>query len=214
MLLADRVTGIAAAPGSMGTGTIWTETDVVDGAWYLDPAGRMPAGIISEAGQADLLLISWLGVDLLTKGERIYRLLGCEITYHGSLPEPGNTLRYQITIDGHGEHDGIRLFFFHYDCYVGDELKLTGPEWSGGLLHRRRTRQHRRRDLSNRHSPPTSSLPHPRPAGTRTPKPSQIHLFDKVSDLREGYVKTELSIHEDDWFFDGHFKNDRACRGP
>ena len=36
---------------------IWTETDVRDDSWYLHE-GRMPAGIMIEAGQADLLLIS------------------------------------------------------------------------------------------------------------------------------------------------------------
>ena len=41
----------------MGTGTIWTETDVRADSWYLDTTGRMPAGIMIEAGQADLLLI-------------------------------------------------------------------------------------------------------------------------------------------------------------
>ena len=45
--------------------------------------GRMPAGIMIESGQADLLLISWLGIDSLNQGERVYRLLGCELTYHG-----------------------------------------------------------------------------------------------------------------------------------
>src|SRR6185503_16195597 len=115
LLLADRVTGIDATAGSMETGTIWTETTVAPDRWYLDYAGRMPAGIMIEAGQADLLLISWLGIDLLNRGERVYRLLGCELTYHGSPPLPGETLRYEIHIDGHGEHGGIRLFFFHYD---------------------------------------------------------------------------------------------------
>ncbi|WP_073839326.1 beta-ketoacyl synthase N-terminal-like domain-containing protein [Micromonospora sp. CB01531] len=125
MLLADRVTGIDAVPGSMGTGTIWTETDVTPDAWYLDATGRMPAGIQIEAGQADLLLISWLGADLHTMGERVYRLLGCELTFHGSPPVPGDTLRYEIHIDGHAEHNDVHLFFFHYDCHIGDELRLT-----------------------------------------------------------------------------------------
>ncbi|MDX3633215.1 beta-ketoacyl synthase N-terminal-like domain-containing protein [Streptomyces europaeiscabiei] len=134
MLLADRVTGIDAEPGSMGTGTVWTETDVRLDSWYLDPCGRMPASLMVEAGQADLLLISWLGVDLLNRGERVYRLLGCELTYHGSPPLPGETLRYEIHIDGHGEHGGVRLFFFHYDCYVGDELRLSMREGQAGFF--------------------------------------------------------------------------------
>ncbi|MEF9915409.1 beta-ketoacyl synthase N-terminal-like domain-containing protein [Streptomyces sp. P5-A9] len=134
MLLVDRVTRLDAHPGSMGTGTIWTETDVTADGWYLDQAGRMSAGLLIEAGQADLLLISWLGVDLLNKGERVYRLLGCDITFHGSLPHPTETLRYEIHVDGHAEHDGVRLFFFHYDCFVGDELRLSTRNGQAGFF--------------------------------------------------------------------------------
>lgn len=125
MLLVDRVTGIGAVPDSMGTGTIWTETDVAADAWYLDSTGRMPSGLMVEAGQADLLLISYLGVDLSGAGDRVYRLLGCELTYHGSPPAAGETLRFEIQIDGHAEHGGVRLFFFHYDCWVDGELRMT-----------------------------------------------------------------------------------------
>ncbi|MFF1418947.1 beta-ketoacyl synthase N-terminal-like domain-containing protein [Streptomyces sp. NPDC058280] len=141
MLFTDRVTGIdavpaaLAAPGPVRTdGTIWTETDVRPDSWYLDSTGRMPAGLLIEAGQADLLLLSWLGVDLLNRGERAYRLLGCEVTYHGSPPEAGDTLRYEIHIDGHAEHDGIRLAFFHYDCYVDGELRLSVREGRAGFF--------------------------------------------------------------------------------
>src|SRR5690606_28746543 len=35
LLLADRVTGLVGEPGSMGKGTVWTETDVRADAWYL-----------------------------------------------------------------------------------------------------------------------------------------------------------------------------------
>jgi len=43
LLLVDRVTAIEGVAGSMGTGTIRTETDVREDAWYLHD-GRMPAG--------------------------------------------------------------------------------------------------------------------------------------------------------------------------
>ena len=132
MLLADRVTRIEGEPGSMGTGSIQTETDVAADAWYLDPAGRMAAGPFVEAGQADLLLISWLGVDLANPQDRVYRLLGCRVTFHGELPAPGERLRYDISIDRHVEHQGVRLFFFRYACYVGDRLRLTLTEGQAG----------------------------------------------------------------------------------
>jgi len=57
LLLVDRVTDIDANPGTMGKGIVWTETDIDWNSWYLHQ-GRMPPGVMIEAGQADLLLIS------------------------------------------------------------------------------------------------------------------------------------------------------------
>ncbi|HEV2607428.1 MAG TPA: beta-ketoacyl synthase N-terminal-like domain-containing protein, partial [Xanthomonadaceae bacterium] len=118
LLLADRVTGLLGEPDSMGKGVIWTETDVGWDHDYLH-VGHLPAGVLIEAGQADLMLISWLGVDRLNKGERVYRLLGCELTYHGDLPAAGETMRFEIELDGHAAQGDVRLMFFHYDCWNG-----------------------------------------------------------------------------------------------
>ncbi|WP_228993609.1 polyketide synthase [Streptomyces sp. DH8] len=141
MLFADRVTAIDAVPAALALpgpvrtdGRIWTETDVLPDSWYLDATGRMPAGVLIEAGQADLLLLSWLGVDLLNRGERAYRLLGCEVTFHGGPPRPGDTLCFEIHVDGHAEADGVRLAFFHYDCYVDGELRLSVREGQAGFF--------------------------------------------------------------------------------
>ncbi|MEI8258270.1 MAG: fatty acid desaturase, partial [Deltaproteobacteria bacterium] len=133
LLLADRVLGIEGPPGDLGLGTIWTETDVTTDAWYLHE-GRMPAGVMVESGQADLMLISWLGADFLNRGERVYRLLGCELRSHGELPRPGDTLHYQILVDGHAEQDGVRLFFFHYDCWVNGELRMSVRSGQAGFF--------------------------------------------------------------------------------
>ncbi|MCA9535342.1 MAG: 1-acyl-sn-glycerol-3-phosphate acyltransferase, partial [Myxococcales bacterium] len=129
LLLADRVTGIDAEPGTMKKGTVWTETDVREDSWWLNQ-GYMPAGIMIESGQADLFLISYLGVDFLNRGERAYRLLGCELTYHGSLPKPGETLVYEIDVDGHANQGDVRLFFFHYDCVLRDAQGHERPALS------------------------------------------------------------------------------------
>ena len=118
MLLVDRITGIDAKAGVDGQGTIWTETDIVEDAWYMHD-GFMRPGPLIEAGQADLSLISWMGADFRNKDERVYRLLGCELTLHdGGLPKAGDKLQYQIEITGHATLSGVRMFFFQYDCYV------------------------------------------------------------------------------------------------
>jgi len=133
LLLADRVVGIDAEPMGMGKGTIWTETDVGGQPWYLHH-GHMPAGVMIEAGQADLMLISWVGIDQFNRSERVYRLLGCELTYHGDLPKLGETLRFQIELDGHAAQGDVRLMFFHYDCVNGDRPQLSVRQGQAGFF--------------------------------------------------------------------------------
>jgi acyl transferase domain-containing protein/3-hydroxymyristoyl/3-hydroxydecanoyl-(acyl carrier protein) dehydratase len=133
LLLADRVTRLDAEPGSLGLGTIWTETDVLADAWYLHD-GYMPAGIMIEAGQADLMLISYLGIDFVNRGERVYRLLGCTLTYEDDLPAPGETLSYEIHVDGHAQHGATRLFFFHQDCTSAGRPRLTVRDGQAGFF--------------------------------------------------------------------------------
>jgi 3-oxoacyl-(acyl-carrier-protein) synthase/3-hydroxymyristoyl/3-hydroxydecanoyl-(acyl carrier protein) dehydratase/1-acyl-sn-glycerol-3-phosphate acyltransferase len=256
LLLADRVTGIDAVPLSMGTGTIWTETDVTADAWYLTPEGRMPAGVMIESGQADLLLISWLGVDMHNQSERVYRLLGCEGSWHGELPKPGDTLQYDIHVDGHASQGDVRLFFFHYDCRVNGELRLrvrngqagffTEAELadSGGVLW---SPDEEKIDPSWRMDPPARTcekrsfsreellaFARGRPwecfgegwaltrSHVRTPSigPERTIFQHRVTDLDpkggpwgRGYLRAEQDVRPDDWFFDGHFKNDPCMPG-
>jgi 3-hydroxymyristoyl/3-hydroxydecanoyl-(acyl carrier protein) dehydratase len=133
LLLADRVLGIDAIPASFEKGTIWTETDVKSDSWYLHH-GRMPSGIMIESGQADLLLISWLGFDFYNRGERVYRLLGCELTFYGGLPKPHETLHFDIHVDSHAKLGEVRLFFFHYDCHIGDSCRMKVRQGQAGFF--------------------------------------------------------------------------------
>ncbi|MFP4601271.1 MAG: hypothetical protein ACLFVJ_23690, partial [Persicimonas sp.] len=135
LLLVDRMTGIDTEAGQMeNKATIWTETDVTEDAWYMHN-GRMPTGLFVESGQADLMLISWMGVDYKkNKGERIYRLLGCELTFHGGLPEPEETLQFDIHIDGHAHQGPVHIFFFHYNCEVDGQRRLTMRDGQAGFF--------------------------------------------------------------------------------
>jgi 3-hydroxymyristoyl/3-hydroxydecanoyl-(acyl carrier protein) dehydratase len=134
LLLADRVLGIDAEAGAVGQkGVIWTETDIGPDAWYLHN-GRMPVGVLIESGQADLLLVSYLGADFVNKGERVYRLLGCEVTFRAELPQVGETLHYEIHLDGYAQHGPVRIFFFHYDCWSGDQLIFSVREGQAGFF--------------------------------------------------------------------------------
>lgn len=133
LLFADRALLIEGEPGTMKKGRVVTETDVEDDGWYLH-SGRMAPGVVIESGQADLLLISWLGADFLNQSDRVYRLLGCDLTFYGGLPAPGETLTYNIFVDGHAKTGDVRLFFFHYDCYIGDRLLISVRNGQAGFF--------------------------------------------------------------------------------
>lgn len=133
LLLADRVTGLDAEAGKFGKGTIWSESNVEADRWFMHQ-GHMPASIMIESGQADLMLISYMGVDFSNRGERVYRLLGCELTYHGGLPKTGDVAKYDIHMDGHATQGDVRLMFFHSDCRIDDEVRLSVRKGQAGFF--------------------------------------------------------------------------------
>lgn len=133
LLLVDRVTKLEGEAGSMGLGIIHTETDVRRDSWFLH-RDSIPAGLMIEAGQADMLLISWLGIDFHVRGERVYRMLGCDVTFHGQLARSGETLRYEIKITGHARQGDARIFFFQYDCYAGHRLAISMRNGQAGFF--------------------------------------------------------------------------------
>jgi 3-hydroxymyristoyl/3-hydroxydecanoyl-(acyl carrier protein) dehydratase/malonyl CoA-acyl carrier protein transacylase len=134
LLLVDRVTGIDAAPLEEAGGIIWTETDLSNHLDFIHD-GRIRPGPLIECGQADLTLIGWMGADLRNRDERVYRLLGCEITFHeGGLPRVEDTLGFQIEITGHAELGGVRMFFFQYDCRTNDRLAFSVRNGQAGFF--------------------------------------------------------------------------------
>lgn len=134
LLLVDRITGIDAEAGVEGAGVIWTETDLSAGGWYTHD-GRVRPGPLIECGQADLTLIGWMGADLKNQSERVYRLLGCEITFHeGGLPLARDTLKFQIEITQHATFAGVRMFFFQYDCAANGRPAFSVRQGQAGFF--------------------------------------------------------------------------------
>ncbi|MFA6004073.1 MAG: type I polyketide synthase, partial [Elusimicrobiota bacterium] len=124
LMLVDRMVSVSGEPGSMKSGRLVTEHDIHPGAWYLD-GGRIPTCIAVEAGQADLFLSGYLGIDSQTQGLRVYRLLDAEVTFHRGLPGPGEVIRYDIKIDHFTRHNDVWLFFFSFESTVGGQPLLS-----------------------------------------------------------------------------------------
>jgi len=122
-LLVSRVTQLDAKLGEFKPSTITTEYDIPENAWYTTD-GQIPWAVAVESGQCDLMLISYLGIDFDCKGEQVYRLLDCTLTYLDDMPLEGQTLRYEIFINSFAKHDQNLLFFFNYECFVGNKMVL------------------------------------------------------------------------------------------
>ncbi len=133
LMLVDRIISIEGEKGSLGSGRVVTEHDVLPEAWYLD-GGRAPVCISVEAGQADLFLCSYLGIDHAVKGERAYRLLDAEVQFHRGLPLPGDVIRYEIEIEKFVHQGDTFLFFFSFEGFIGNDHLISMTNGCAGFF--------------------------------------------------------------------------------
>jgi 3-hydroxymyristoyl/3-hydroxydecanoyl-(acyl carrier protein) dehydratase/malonyl CoA-acyl carrier protein transacylase len=131
--LVDRVLTIEGEPLSLEPGRVVTDHLVHKGRWYLEH-DRIPACISIEAGQADLFLSGFLGIDFKTRGLACYRLLDAAVTFHRELPNVGDQIRYDIRIDHFFRQGDTYLFRFRFDGTVNGEPLLTMRDGCAGFF--------------------------------------------------------------------------------
>jgi len=133
LMLCDRIMAVEGTPRSLAHGRLITEHDVLHDGWYLD-AGRIPTCIAVEAGQADLFLSGWLGIDFQTRGLAVYRLLDAVVTFHRGLPEPGTVIRYDIRIERFFRQGETYLFRFSFEGTVAGQPLLSMKDGCAGFF--------------------------------------------------------------------------------
>lgn len=133
LMLVDRILEIEGEPHSMSHGRVVTEHDVREGLWYLD-AGRIPTCVAVEAGQADLFLSAFLGIDAQTKGLAVYRLLDATVTFHDRLPTVGAVIHYDIRIERFFRQGDTWLFRFAFDATVDGQPLMTMRDGCAGFF--------------------------------------------------------------------------------
>ncbi|HJV33500.1 beta-ketoacyl synthase N-terminal-like domain-containing protein [Geomonas sp.] len=133
LMLVDRIMTLEGEPKSMTCGRVVTEHDVLPGAWYLD-GGRIPTCVAVEAGQADLFLSGYLGIDFITRGLAVYRLLDAVVTFHRELPVPGEVINYDIRIERFFRQGDTYLFRFHFEATVNREPLMSMRNGCAGFF--------------------------------------------------------------------------------
>ncbi|MGP0066156.1 MAG: acyltransferase domain-containing protein [Isosphaeraceae bacterium] len=133
LMLVDRILTIEGTPRSLKNGRIVTEHVVRAGAWYLDSDRAAPCVAI-EAGQADLILSGYLGIDFETRGLAMYRLLDATVTFHRGLPAVDEVIRYDIRINQFFRQGKTILFRFEYDATVAGKPVVTMRDGCAGFF--------------------------------------------------------------------------------
>ena len=133
LMLVDRIMLLEGEAGSMGSGRVVTEHDVTRERWYLD-GDRIPTCIAVEAGQADLFLSGYLGIDFKTKGKAVYRLLDAVVRFHDALPGPGSVIRYDIRVERFFRQGDTWLFKFNFESTVDGKPLLSMRDGCAGFF--------------------------------------------------------------------------------
>ena len=133
LMLVDRVLTIEGEPKSMTRGRVVTDHTVRGDRWYLDN-GRCPTSITVEAGQADLFLSGFLGIDFETKGLAVYRLLDAVVTFHRELPRVGERIEYDLRIDEFYRQADSWLFRFRFEGTIDGEPLLSMANGVAGFF--------------------------------------------------------------------------------
>ena len=188
LMLVDRVLSISGEKRSLTGGSIVTEHDVRADAWYLD-GNRAPVCISVEAGQADLFLSSYLGIDHVVKGQRTYRLLDATVTFLRDLPKPGETIRYEIEIEKFIRQGDTYLFFFKFNGYIDGKQLIQMKNGCAGFFTEEEVRNSGGiigKDLKLPDSGGSAQNDWRHPAPVRR----QSFADDKLAALRSGDLKT------------------------
>ncbi len=184
LMLVDRILSVEGQKGVPGPGRLVTEHDVRPDAWYLD-GGRAPVCIAVEAGQADLFLSAYLGIDLEVKGERTYRLLDATVTFHRGLPRPGEVIRYDIRIEKFIRQGPTWLFFFQFDGTIDGQPLITMRNGCAGFFTEEEVRRSGGILLTEEDTKPLPGLV---PDGWQPPAPMVPETYDAngLAALRQG----------------------------
>lgn len=149
-MLVSRVTDIQGEFGQLKPSLLEMEYDVPADAWYLSE-GRAPFPIMTESSHCGILLLAYLGVDEIFKGQLRFRALnsGTKILSEKML-RAGETCRGVFRITSFAAVQDTTLAFYTYDLFNGEGVQLFTMKGAGGFF--------REKDLQDAKGYPETSV--------------------------------------------------------
>jgi 3-hydroxymyristoyl/3-hydroxydecanoyl-(acyl carrier protein) dehydratase len=135
-MFVSRVTDIDAAFGELKPSMIEIEYDIPQDAWYA-ARGKVPFSILNESAHCGILLLSFMGVDLLFKGRRHYRAIDSTVKIHSEkMLKTGQTVKGRYKIVSFIKTREQMLAIFTYDLFDADHLHILTLKGTGGFFSR------------------------------------------------------------------------------
>ena len=128
----SRVLELNAVPLSMQSGSIVTEFDIPNHAWYTVDQ-QVP--FMTCDAQGILFLLSYVGVDFAGKGKLFYRWLNSEFQFFDEFPKAGETISYHIQLKSFVQSEDALLCFSDFECTVNGRLILKIGNTCAGFFN-------------------------------------------------------------------------------
>jgi len=239
-LFVDRVTGIDAEFGVLRPSWIETETDITDDCIMLTSEHMITPTLLAESSHSAILLMSYMGIDLISGGGLGYRILNTQGEYHDDIPLLGETVHSRLEFTDFINSGSMTLVKSKFWCYGSDDRLVVTFDLLGGLFTEQDLAAN---DGTTQQEPAVPEftplaepigrdvlydgykgpLFYPLPTSTQA-EPVFVHpkiqMVDRIvaldltgGDYGLGLVVAEKDIDENHWAFKVHFINDPVFPG-
>jgi acyl transferase domain-containing protein/3-hydroxymyristoyl/3-hydroxydecanoyl-(acyl carrier protein) dehydratase len=122
-LFVTRVTRIDAELGQLRPSSIEMEYDIAADCLFAQ-GDTVSSVAFTESAQIGILLMGYLGIDVISSGRLRYRVADTTTTFLDDLPPPGATVRGVFRNTSFSKHGDTTLAHSDYECFHGDRLFL------------------------------------------------------------------------------------------
>jgi 3-hydroxymyristoyl/3-hydroxydecanoyl-(acyl carrier protein) dehydratase len=124
-LFVHRVVGLDAEFGRFRPSWIEYETDITDDCVMLKSENAITSIMLAESSHVAILLLSYIGIDLIYGKGVGYRILNTSENFHGDLPIRGDTVRSKLEFTEFIKSGTVTLVKSKFSCCHDEKLIVT-----------------------------------------------------------------------------------------
>ncbi|MDR3120360.1 MAG: hypothetical protein LBU58_03355, partial [Clostridiales bacterium] len=132
-LFVSRVTGLNAEFGQLKPSRIEMEYDIGGDCVLLMSKSTVSYVMLTESSHVAILLLAYIGIDLMAQDAQCYRILDTKVYYHNDFPIKGETIRGVLEFVDFKQNGRTTLVNSKYACYSGGDLVLS-MDLTGGFF--------------------------------------------------------------------------------